>query len=364
MTEQQGPGMATSELAAPELAAARVQATSGETSHTEGMTRSILLDSLAQALTDPAIMAGDALASPLAKAVITAAETLGSAACRRALFALGELPAANGEELRRRFELAINPPDARPIPMYESLALNGHLISPTTEEVGDLYRRHGLEPDGDLPDSASMELAFLAFLVEAEADALILGQASQAGALRREARNFLNDHVLAWLPLVGRTLTRCGDPHLVLYGHLLEDFLKEEQLRSLIPKGGRTRSDVPSIIAGQECGLCGFCVQSCPVGALWISENEQTTFLLLKPEQCIGCAKCLPVCPDDALGMMTRPADLATTVAVRRSQRARCPRCAAPTVSQAELTAVFARLDADETLRYRLSLCESCKATE
>jgi ferredoxin len=119
-----------------------------------------------------------------------------------------------------------------------------------------------------------------------------------------------------------------------------------------------------TIIAGQECGLCGFCVQSCPVGALWISENEQTTFLLLKPEQCIGCAKCLPVCPDGALGMVTRPADLATTVAVRRSQRARCPRCAAPTVSQAELTAVFARLDADETLRYRLSLCESCKATE
>ncbi|MCP4210262.1 MAG: hypothetical protein GY764_02180 [Halieaceae bacterium] len=92
--------------------------------------RGFLYHILAELLADPAIMAGEPLASRLAEAVIEGAETLESLACRQALFALGNLPKTGGEDLCQRFEEIINRPNARPIPLYESLALSGHLISP------------------------------------------------------------------------------------------------------------------------------------------------------------------------------------------------------------------------------------------
>ncbi|MCP4168196.1 MAG: 4Fe-4S dicluster domain-containing protein [Chloroflexi bacterium] len=207
-----------------------------------------------------------------------------------------------------------------------------------------------------------MELAFLAFLVAAEAEAYQVGDGRAARHLRREIHQFLNDHVLAWLPQVGRALVHSDDPHFAMCGHLLEDFLKEEQLRMLVIDRGRAQSNVPWIADSQQCGLCGFCVQICPTDALWISENEAMTYLLLKPENCVGCAKCLPVCPDDALRMIARTKDLTQTMIVRSSPRALCPRCGSSTVSQAEMTAVFASLEADVALKYRLSLCGSCKS--
>ncbi|NOZ50176.1 MAG: 4Fe-4S dicluster domain-containing protein [Chloroflexi bacterium] len=333
----------------------------GETPHAERMARSILIDTLAQALNDASILAGAPLQTPLADAVTEGAQHLGSAACRRALFALKELPSVAADELQRRFDQVISRPGRRPVPLYESLALNGRLLSPTTHDVARQYRQYGLEPDGDLADSAPVELAFLAFLVEAEAEALLMDQQRQARRWRKIQRQFLNEHVITWLPMVGRALAQSDDPHFVMLGHLLEGFLKEEQLRVLVNIKHRAQADVPSIDAA-ACGLCGFCVQSCPTGALWVSENDSSTYLVLKPENCIGCAKCLPVCPDDALRMVSRPAGLAPTVILRESPRTHCPRCHTPTVSQAELNAVFARLEADDELCYRLSLCESCKA--
>ncbi|RME45442.1 MAG: hypothetical protein D6791_10760, partial [Chloroflexi bacterium] len=161
--------------------------------HDAMMARALVLDALAQALADPAMLAGPAEHSELATVLREAAEKLGSAACRRALFALADLPAHDEDALRERFQRCIHPPDARPLPLYESLALSGHLVSPITEEVAHAYRRHGLEPDADLPDAASVELAFLAYLVEAEAEALLVGETGRARRLRQEQRRFCQE---------------------------------------------------------------------------------------------------------------------------------------------------------------------------
>ncbi|NOZ72273.1 MAG: 4Fe-4S dicluster domain-containing protein [Chloroflexi bacterium] len=325
------------------------------------MSRALVLDALAQALSDPAIMAGAPTSSPLAEALKQVAPFLGSAACRRALFALAELPSLETEVLQHHFEALITEAQGQPLPLYESLALNGRLMGAAAQEVARIYRQYGLEPDGELPDAASVELAFLAFLVEAEAEAHLLGATAEAQRLRQEQHQFLNEHVLAWLPLVGRALSKTGEPHWVMLGHLLEDFLREEQVRVLVDDRGEKVARVPFIAEAEKCGLCGFCVQICPPAALWISENAEVTALLLTPERCLDCGKCLPVCPDHALQMVPRPANVAPTVILRESPRAHCPRCGAATVSQVELDFVLTSIEADAGMQYRLSLCGSCK---
>jgi ferredoxin len=331
------------------------------TSSKSAQTRAVIYDSLAQTMADPAMMAGFPGQSPLAEAVVQGAKILGSAACRRAMFSLEELPPVAGADLRRRFELVVSRPGQRPISLHESLAVTGHLVGPPTQETERFYRKFGVETMNDLPDSASVELSFLAFLAEREAQALESGHEGEVRQTRRELRAFLTDHVMRWLPQVGRALAVSGDPYFTVIGTLLEEFLKEEQLRLLTPRNGATNADIPFVVCADLCSLCGFCVQTCPTGALLVTETDRDTNLVLDPTRCIGCAKCLPVCPDNALGMMPRMGVASRAVIMRQSPRARCPRCNEFTVSQAELDAVFTRLEADAELRYRLSLCNRCK---
>ncbi len=330
--------------------------------------RSQLYDALAQTLADPTVLAGLPRESLLAEAVIAGAAELGSAACRRALFALDELPPIAGVDLRRRYEAVTTRPGHRPLALYESLATTGHLVSPVAQEVERLYRQWGLLPDEELPDSASVELAFLAFLAELEAEAHEAGKEGLVRQQRNVQRDFLQEHAMRWLPQLGRALAASQDPYFVPVGQLLEEFLCEEQLRLLTSHKGATKADIPFVVSGDRCSLCGFCVQTCPTGALWVGENDDESSLLLNPARCIGCAKCLPVCPDDALRMIARTdidrADLARSpILLHRSERAHCPRCGGATVSRAELNAVYARLEANSHLRYRLSLCNRCKGS-
>ena len=47
----------------------------------------------------------------------------------------------------------------------------------------------------------------------------------------------------------------------------------------------------------EKCVGCGKCVAMCPQGALELKENKS----FLKPQYCIGCGACVSVCPVDAL---------------------------------------------------------------
>lgn len=72
----------------------------------------------------------------------------------------------------------------------------------TTTAVLDAYRRFGFTPHLDelAPDHLGVELSALGFLCGAEAEAIEDGEVDVANRLREMQRDFLDAHVLTWLP--------------------------------------------------------------------------------------------------------------------------------------------------------------------
>ncbi len=128
-------------------------------------------------------------------------------------------------------------------------------------------------------------------------------------------------------------------------------------------------ASLPTLPRAEDCTLCGFCVQVCPVRALAIRESESETLLILDAPACIGCSKCERICDTKALTLHTsysmQPCpersrrDETRNIALRQSPRAACPACGKPTVSQAELDFVASKLGSPEWL----PLCLDCRAT-
>jgi len=77
-----------------------------------------------------------------------------------------------------------------PCPPYESAYREGRLLGRASGTVHALYRRWGLEVNGEMADHVGAELEFMAFLVG-------LPQDAETTAAQRA---FLRDHLLAWLP--------------------------------------------------------------------------------------------------------------------------------------------------------------------
>ncbi len=82
-----------------------------------------------------------------------------------------------------------------PIMLYESWHVDGRCPSPTTFAVQSAYRQVGLDPSGELPDYAAVELEFLSFLAEREE--VDVGQAQQWRSVRRR---FLKPMPIAGCP--------------------------------------------------------------------------------------------------------------------------------------------------------------------
>ena len=55
----------------------------------------------------------------------------------------------------------------------------------------------------------------------------------------------------------------------------------------------------PLRIVGSECIVCDECVRACPAGFGAIFRHGVT--LVVVPELCSGCGKCVPVCPVDCI---------------------------------------------------------------
>jgi ferredoxin/nitrate reductase assembly molybdenum cofactor insertion protein NarJ len=334
---------------------------------------------LAEALVEPA----PDLQGLLLEATLAAARLANSDACRQAALALAELPKqsqARGQVYHRM----VHGNGGRPLALYESLHRYGCLAGPATHAVEHCYRSLGLHPAaGELADHASLELAFLGHLAEAEAD--LLAEAAlqparrpqgmgpkrrsypapvqDARRLRAERRRFLRTHASAWLPEVGDALAATGDRFYGVVGRLLRDFLLEE---CRDPKRRQLRrGQLPVLLDSTACTLCGICIGACPTGALQMLEDRQETTLTLSPGLCVACARCVETCPENVLTLATGddPGGGAETGRVIRcSPRAACPVCGTPTVSQAELDAVFTRLGAGTAMESLLSLCIGCKA--
>lgn len=250
---------------------------------------------------------------------------------REALLKIVEVHAAGEETRRREFLEALSP-----AMLYECQHVNGRFPGPATFAVKKLYGQAGLEVEGaEMPDHASVELAFLAYLCEQEARG-----GEQAIEWRTARRLFIQNHAGKWLPHVARALLRSASPAWEAVGAVLLASLSIAARPSRSLKTWRVLT--PNIDDVNDCTLCGFCAQVCPSQALRMREDEVYTELWLLPENCIGCRKCEQSCDSGALAL-TENADSSPHV-LRRSERANCPQCGAPTVSQAELAAVSARL--------------------
>lgn len=239
--------------------------------------------------------------------------------------------------------------------LHESLHRSGRLLGPEMFAVEQLYRAAGLQLTGStLPDHASAEMAFLAHLArQAVADP------KRAGQWRQMEKLFLKKHAGRWLPEMGRAIAASGDAVYAPIGTLLAGWL-EEILQP--PARKRAPRDLP-IVAQQACTLCGFCSQVCPVRALVIDEDDRETTLLLSPDRCYGCGKCVRACETAAMTMSPAHEDEADTSSggwqiLRRSPRVECPACGEPTVSRAELDFVARQLGHPRWLEY----CWRCRA--
>jgi ferredoxin len=318
--------------------------------------RAMIYHALAEALAGPV----SGIERLLLDAVTAGSQVLGSAACRRAAQALAELPERGFEDLRDSYMRTIARPGGRPVALHESLHRQGSLMGQITGDVERHYRALGLAPaDGELPDHASVELAFLGHLAIAEMEARAAKAGRLVARLRAEQRYFLHTHPGAWLPDVGDALAATEDFFYVAVGHVLRGFLSEELANWR--RNSQTGARHPTLKDPAVCTLCGLCVSSCPSNALRVIESATETMLTLDPAQCTGCNRCVRICPEGALLQSLGAANRAGRQIVRQSARIGCPGCGRPTVSQAELDAVFAKLQPDPYVQRRLSLCVECK---
>ncbi len=268
-----------------------------------------------------------------------------------AVIALVEVSAGSPQTRLAEYETLFLGPGSPSIWLYESQYLNGRIPGPATFTVQSLYREVGLETNSaELPDHASMELAFLAFLAQKESE-----HPQESGQWRRARKLFIQQHAGRWLPGVGRALTRSPYPAWIAIGHLLIASLEEKKRPRPAQSGDRL--GLPQIPEVENCNLCGFCVQACPTHALYIHEDDQTTVLWLASSLCIGCDKCEKVCTEGALSM-SGDALNEDLVSLRQSPRAICPLCGEATVSEAELEAVAAKIGHPPWLSH----CLDCRA--
>jgi NAD-dependent dihydropyrimidine dehydrogenase PreA subunit len=225
------------------------------------------------------------------------------------------------------------------------MVCSGRLLGPETLAVERLYRAAGLEVAGaELPDHVSLELAFLAYLVEQEAP---------SGRLER---SFIRRHAGRWMPELGLRLARSRDEAFGPVGDLLAGWINERLRPVMHPK--KTRSALPVISQSQDCTLCGFCVQACPRHALKIFETGHETALTLLEEACTGCGKCERACDFGAIRLLpcTRGQGEGQRL-LYSSPRLACPVCGTATVSRAEFEFVAARIGRPDWLE----ICPGCR---
>lgn len=236
-----------------------------------------------------------------------------------------------------------------PIWLYESYYLDGRVPGPTTFALKNLYSHAGLEvASAELPDHAAIELAFLAHLAEHEEL-----DKKNAAAWRTSRKLFLKNHLLRWFPDVVRSITVSGYPSWEAVGYLADAvFNSDQEIRSL----RKPDAKIPVMTNEDGCSLCGFCIQRCPQRALSIQENSLTTALWLIPVSCNGCQKCVRVCPGGVLSLRYEP-NWENNILLRESPRSKCIGCGTPTMSEAELAYVSARIGNLDWLEY----CVDCR---
>ncbi len=358
---------------------------------------------LAEALSEPP----DWLAWPgsgwplaLAFSEVSSASPAARERLEPAILSMEAVKAGSPAERRERYADLMTASASAGIWWNEAGATRGQMLGEVTWEVERWYRAAGLEiPGTELPDHASLELAFLAYLANTE-----------QAEMRRAGQAFLRQHAGRWLPHLGRQLAMTGDPVYAPVGQALYSWLAwvmldgkgaDKPMRQ--PKSGwgavwkfpikrvdwitagaqrggcqsmvrdRTATprrsskprltisiakdrQIPSI--GPSCNLCMGCLAACPREAIRVQENADVTRLVLASEHCDGCVQCARRCERGALRMAPAgdPPPQGWHI-LFESPRDRCIQCGSPLVSQAEMQYV------SEILGHPgwLALCQNCR---
>lgn len=290
---------------------------------------------------------------PLTLAVSQLAQELaGGAAVIKSLM---DIPAEPLEARRARFDAIFAGPGRPNFWLYESMMVYGRLLHPSTARIERLYQACGLQTVGaELPDHASMELAFLAYLTMQQ-----VAEPDKKDEWRKVETSFIEQHAGRWLPALGRSLAATNDEVYAPIGNLLFQWL----VKANHPVQGRLADyqPLPHMRRPSDCTLCGFCLQICPTKSLKIRETDTETTLHLNIFACTGCQKCSRICPSKALEMDISQTPLMVTDEWQLlfcSPRTRCPGCGLATISQAELNYVAAQLGNPVWLPY----CLPCRA--
>ncbi len=286
---------------------------------------------------------------PLYDAVVSLASQKRAAGWQKAVMKMLEVRPTGIKTRHKEYRNIFQPRNVAGISLYECQYVNGRFPGPATFAVKNLYERMGLTVEGaEMPDHASVELAFLSYLCQQEA----LGGTDNAD-WRRSRRLFIGNHAGKWLPEVGQSLLKSG----IVAWETLGQVLIASLVLSKKPQRTRETSHlVPVISDVSQCYLCGFCVQACPTQALMIREDEHQTELWMMPEKCIGCHQCERECNTRALTLTAiqhREPEV-----LMSSERANCPLCGTPTVSRVELETVAAKLGEYPPW---LDICLSCR---
>ncbi len=320
-----------------------------------GALRSDLYMALAEALADPP----DWLALPGSEWPLYSFSSKlspSSPDARHAMAKIQRIPAEPLAMRQERYDALFSGPGRPRFWLHESLYRSGKLFGPETVEVEAIYRAAGLVPVGaELPDHASLELAFLAYIAQQQS---ISGEETRPW--QEIERKFIQQHAGRWLPALGRDLAGSQDEVYAPIGQFLAGWLTN--IAQPFPRGYTRPSYrwTPELQKAEDCNLCGFCVQVCPQRTLAIRENAMETVLVSSTSICSGCRKCERICPTHALRIEKLEAGTEApveTVVLRSSPRAQCPTCGQPTVSQAEIEAIVEKIG---NLPW-IELCPDCR---
>lgn len=318
--------------------------------------RSELYRSLAESLAEmPKWMLRPGKEWPLTAAAATLAAH--SDAAEKVLDALEQIPPESEGARHGRYKRLFGGPGSPRFWLYESMWRTGRFLGPEMVALEQLYGAVGLQVVGaEAADHASVELAFLAHLVERQGS-----EPELSSKWRQLERLFIKKHAGQWLPVLGRSLASSGDAVYGPVGQLLAGWIMEAHL-SQRPKREVSRGVHWPMISNEAlCSLCGFCVQVCPTHVLNIQETDHETMLRVTAVTCNGCGKCIAECPSHVLNILAYDSEediLGEPTILRRSPRVLCPGCGQPTVSQAELDFVAEQVGQQEWLPYCL-LCRS-----
>lgn len=99
-------------------------------------------------------------------------------------------------------------------PPYASFYLHGRLMGPAALSAHQFYLAHRALPDADVmvpPDQLALELGFMAHLAARSEQAAAAGSPGESWESLRASREFLEGHLLIWIPRFAEDVVRAAD---------------------------------------------------------------------------------------------------------------------------------------------------------